>query len=210
VQVFFGLVALASVVLVAVLAWNWSRFEAVRSAQPGDFGAVDDFISAEDLLGATAGAGTLLALVLFVLLIIWMWQAHRVSDQFQPLGRRWGVGWTIGGWFIPLANLVIPKLVMNEIQRTAIAPLRDGKLKDDWQREDETLACDLWWFAWVVGVIAIRVGASMANNVDDPLMDSNVVVGSYAVRMLGAAAVAIGAVAGIRLVEEVRRGFEDS
>jgi hypothetical protein len=47
--------------------------------------------------------------------ITWMFLARRNLERWEIGGLGWRPGWAIGGWFVPLANLVIPKLVMDAI-----------------------------------------------------------------------------------------------
>src|SRR4051812_8017205 len=61
-------------------------------------------------------------IVTFVVLVLWMYRAHKASQLLWTGQRRWRVGWTLGGWCIPLAQFVIPKLVLNEIEQIAKAP----------------------------------------------------------------------------------------
>ena len=50
----------------------------------------------------------LVALAIFVLLIIWLYRAAKNNEALGRQNPRLGPGWAIGGWFIPLANFVIP------------------------------------------------------------------------------------------------------
>jgi hypothetical protein len=55
----------------------------------------------------------LIVLATAVLFMIWQ---HGLASNAQALGGELslGPGWAIGGWFIPLANLVIPQLQMRQ------------------------------------------------------------------------------------------------
>jgi hypothetical protein len=57
-------------------------------------------------------AGCLFAEVAF---IVWLYQARRNLDRHGETGMSWRRGWTIGAWFVPLANAVIPALVVGEV-----------------------------------------------------------------------------------------------
>src|SRR5262249_5509194 len=57
------------------------------------------------------------ALVAAILFIIWMWRAAKNNEALERSQPRLGPGWAIGGWFIPLANLVIPVLVAQDLWR---------------------------------------------------------------------------------------------
>lgn len=58
-------------------------------------------------------ATTLFAGIAFV---AWLYRA-RVNLDALGVPARWRPGWAIGGWFIPLANLIIPLRVVNEVDK---------------------------------------------------------------------------------------------
>ena len=63
---------------------------------------------AADLWTGAAGFSVLAGLVLFILLMVWGNQAYRSLSRTGAGGRSWS-GWAVGGWFIPLASMVIPR-----------------------------------------------------------------------------------------------------
>jgi hypothetical protein len=120
--------------------------------------------TADDLVGAAAGLMALCSLVIFVLLVIWMW---RVAKNAELLGRtnpRFGPGWTIGGWFIPLANLVIPVLVMQDLWRGS----NPAVVRDDpgWRRAAGSALVGWWWATYLLA--SARFGGGQdADTIDD-------------------------------------------
>ncbi len=66
-----------------------------------------ELFDADDAVAATGGLHLLTALALVVVFIIWQ---YRHAKNAETLGVRGGLGpgWAIGGWFIPLANFVLP------------------------------------------------------------------------------------------------------
>jgi hypothetical protein len=80
----------------------------------------------------------LLLLVTGILFICWLYQAHG-----RPLAERsalrMGRGWSIGGWFVPLANYVIPYRVVQGVNAATTRP----------PRGDSGLIIG-WWAGWVV------------------------------------------------------------
>ncbi len=52
-----------------------------------------------------------------VLLMVWLNLAYKAGQSRGAIDRTWSSGWTVGAWFIPFANLAIPKLVVNEVDR---------------------------------------------------------------------------------------------
>jgi hypothetical protein len=91
------------------------------------------------------------------LTIVWWYRAYRSVEAKGPTGLSWSPRWAVGGWFIPLGNAVIPKLVLNEIDR-----LSQGDIVDDsWRERSTTLLANIWWVVWVAGVVVAFVGATM-------------------------------------------------
>jgi hypothetical protein len=92
-----------------------------------------------------------------VLMIIWAYKVSQSAERLRPHGRSWGPGWAIGGWFIPLASLVIPKLVLNEAERIATAPRSGNQVVAEWRRQSTSI---LGWAWWLTYVAASLIGAS--------------------------------------------------
>ena len=90
---------------------------------------IDDFergvASFDDLTksGNAVRSATLLSLlVLGVAAIAWMTWQWRVATNLETLGRadrRWGPGWSVGGWLIPIVNLVMPGIVLRKLWRAS-------------------------------------------------------------------------------------------
>ncbi len=88
---------------------------------------------------------------ILVVLIIWTFKSHRAAGLLQPQDRRWGIGWTIGAWFIPIATYVVPFLVIRETEAIASAPRHAGKVIQNWRDYPRPSALGVWW--WVLFVV---------------------------------------------------------
>jgi Domain of unknown function (DUF4328) len=114
-------------VLCVVALWVLAVLSLVRAAAtPLVFAAIDRVDRSRGLAGLLDEpvllafnvmmmvyvAGAIFTEVAF---IVWLYQARRNLDRRGETGMRWGRGWTIGAWFIPLANAVIPALVVGEV-----------------------------------------------------------------------------------------------
>ena len=88
-----------------------------------------------------------------VLTIAWTVNASRAFDARGATGRRWRGGWTVGGWLIPLANFVIPKLLFNEFERMSRTPSNREPLADRWRSGLRSTLGDLWWGLWLGGIV---------------------------------------------------------
>ncbi|GLW29649.1 hypothetical protein Areg01_25890 [Actinoplanes regularis] len=97
-----------------------------------------------DGIGAAAGVGYLIAFIFtIVTFMVWL---HRASTNLWNTGHgmKWRPGWTIGGWFIPFANLVIPLLVFREVDRET--------------HDHGSGLFATWAVAWILTPILERVG----------------------------------------------------
>lgn len=115
------------------------------------------------VIGFVAGA---LSIAVAVLFIIWFYRAYK---NLVPLGApapRRSPGWTIGAWFVPFLDLVLPKLMLNEVWRGS-EPEPGG----DPAKVAIPAFHHLWWAAWVVAfLVAIGAGVDSAiSSIDSAL-----------------------------------------
>jgi len=90
--------------------------------------------------------------------IVWWYRSYQAIQRAEPVGLSWSPRWAVGGWFIPLANAVIPKLVLNEIDRVSQAAEAG---RSEWKAERLTVVANWWWALWIGGVALTFLGASM-------------------------------------------------
>lgn len=131
----------------------------------------------ERIDGMAAGAffaSTVPWLAAFTVLAAWMY----VESRAQPDGAapsRWGGAWTIAVWFVPVANLLVPRLVMAELERRRT---RDATL---W------VGGHLWWFAWLTGGASLLGGLVLSDTDDIGTLRT-----SYGLLVVGFALLAAG------------------
>ncbi len=91
-----------------------------------------------------------------------MWM-HRAFRNLPALGAQrlsWSPGWAAGGWFIPLANFVIPFLVMRELSAHA-----GGQQERPWP------LMPVWWGMWL-GASALQVASNLAAGFNRAVSDA--------------------------------------
>ena len=74
--------------------------------------------------------------------IRWLHAAYRNVDVVEPSERRYGHGWAIGSWFVPILSLWRPKQIVNDV----------------WRAGSPRIAADaspaalllVWWLAFVI------------------------------------------------------------
>jgi hypothetical protein len=110
-----------------------------------------------------AAVGIIQFLLLIVTAILFIRWFKRAYENVDALGRerRYGTGWAIGAWFVPILNLWRPKQIANDIWRAS------NERADD---EGVSPLLTLWWAAFLVAnwiyYAAARVSFS-AETVDE-------------------------------------------
>jgi hypothetical protein len=75
-----------------------------------------------------------------VLVLVWLYMANRNAHALGPEGMKYTPAWSVGWFFIPIACLFLPYLVMREIWK-ASSPSADGQ----WRRNSVSPVLGLWW-----------------------------------------------------------------
>jgi hypothetical protein len=158
-------VAMAAAVTIGVLTW-------LVPTLGGDLRTLGELPGPALLVTA---AGLIAALVGVIALMSWLYTAQsnlRVLPDARP---RWSPGWALGGWFIPLANFVIPALVLYDAARnSAPRAARRG-----------VAALVLTWWLGYTGSAVIGVANRYAGPFDEIIFDV-----LYGVRVVGVVALA--------------------
>jgi Domain of unknown function (DUF4328) len=116
---------------------------------------------------------------------------HRAYANLEPLGAeslRYGKGWAIGAWFIPILNLFRPKRMADDIWR-ASDPKRDLADGSGWRSGKVPALFAWWWGIFIVtGILenaAYRQDAAAAD-LDGLKLATITYLASNAVNIVGA------------------------
>ncbi|AGL20895.1 DUF4328 domain-containing protein [Actinoplanes sp. N902-109] len=144
-----GFALLLSIAVLALSLW-------ALIAQDIDEDSVSDILAAADDIGMLVTY--LLAGIPF---IVWL---RRAAQNLQAFGAdlTWGPGWAIGAWFIPLANVVLPLLMLSEIDRTSA-----GFVRDVARVRLNRAVYVLWAVLWTMYLVIGRNGAAVGETDDD-------------------------------------------
>ena len=79
------------------------------------------------------GVENLITLVTMIMFLVWI---HRVFVAIRESGgtTSWSPGWAVGGWFVPVANAVIPWLTVRDALKSLGKP---------------TVLAGVWWLSWL-------------------------------------------------------------
>jgi hypothetical protein len=72
--------------------------------------------------------------------LVWVYRANRNARDLGADGMRYGPGWSVGWFFVPIASLFMPYLVMREIWK-ASSPSANGQ----WRRTSVSPILGVWW-----------------------------------------------------------------
>jgi hypothetical protein len=73
---------------------------------------IQDLLDADDFVAGTTALHAFGAIALAVVLIVWQWRHAKNAEVLGVRGGLGSPGWAIGGWFIPIANFVLPGMQM--------------------------------------------------------------------------------------------------
>lgn len=139
-------------------------FSALDSAwnSNGNWQAVEDIDTA---IGIFSGLQVLIALVTFVLIIVWSYRAYSVSEALGANHRSFSSGWAIGAWFIPLANALLPRLVLRDIEKVISEQNSIGGGGSVQSSPPAALGW-IWWASYVVCNALYVIGLSTYDSLD--------------------------------------------
>jgi hypothetical protein len=115
------------------------------------YSSIDEWVRAEDLTETFLGLFYVSSIAVFVLLIIFLFRAHKSCETIWKGPRKWSRGWTVGAWFIPFANAIITPMVWVETDRIASARRHDGLVAEDWRKIAVKKMIVVWWSLYAVG-----------------------------------------------------------
>ena len=140
---------------------SWHRHGIVDRLQRGDRPGLDEVRGADVLVNGMSGLFGLLSIAILVTLIVFLWRASANTKLWQGANPRFRVGWTIGAWFIPFANLVLPAMVVQDIWH------RSPTLDPNGHRHQEpSTLIGWWWVTWIASYLLRTVGGTPGDSSD--------------------------------------------
>ncbi|WP_329195296.1 DUF4328 domain-containing protein [Streptomyces sp. NBC_01435] len=147
VVVLLTLIAVADLLAVAA-ELNVRRVIAAGIAN--DFATYDEAEAtlADNMSGSAGGLQSLLGLATAVVFIIWFRRVRLNAEVFDRSMQSMRPGWAVGAWFVPIANLVLPRRIAGGVWTASAQTSTDGS----WRSVPATVM-NLWWGAWVCSLI---------------------------------------------------------
>jgi len=140
----FGLLVLLSVVrLVAALHLHSAVTD--RGDVSGAYHSYDHWV----------GLSALVFLVSAGVFIAWFFRAYKNLRRLGVGNMRYGDGWAIGSWFVPILSLVRPKQMANDIWRGSE---RGVETSTQWRLVDVPSLVHWWWGLFLIQGFLIYFG----------------------------------------------------
>jgi hypothetical protein len=197
-----GTIAMAAVITIPFRAVHIGlihQLEHLRRVSPSEAQASTDRLNA---------LGVIEAVVMLVIVVLWLVWQFRAQSNLSALGAenlRYSPGWSVGWWFIPIANFAIPYLTVRELVKASNPEA--GAI--DWAAVRTPAIIPLWWGAWIAHIVLASAGAAVAANPDTAMLSDLatrqwLLIASNAME-IAAALLAIGLVFKVNRLQERRR-----
>jgi hypothetical protein len=148
-----ALVATAIADLVAVVL-DWRRIDLLDRMGGGGDVTLSEADASDRLQLVIAIVQLSLIAVTAFLFIRWFWRAY-LNVEALGAARRFGTGWAIGSWFVPVLSVWRPKQIANDLWYTS--NVRDPTESSPSGRSSPLLTW--WWLAFLVST-GITAGPS--------------------------------------------------
>jgi len=160
----------------------WVVYELFDSLMP--LGLVTTVADRSWILGVLAAVAAFVA---------WLYQARRNAGRLGG-APAWASGWAVGGWFIPVAGLVIPYLVVRDVRRAGASVAQPAPV--GW-----------WWTGVLVTVLLNRLSwlydvvTSAGGRFEETTLDTRAV--AYPLWTAGTLTVVVTALLSVRVVRRI-------
>jgi hypothetical protein len=120
---------------------------------------IADVSAADDRSTFAALAQLGLYVPVIVAFLVWFSRAYRNLERLSVSGLRYGQGWSIGAWFVPILAFFRPKQIANDIWRASAAPRGS-----DWHTREVPSLIHWWWGIWIAtGLLGNISGRAYVN-----------------------------------------------
>jgi hypothetical protein len=180
VRAWIAIVVLVAIIVADLVAIGSDIAEVRLLERAGSEGISFQEADANDVRQAAIGA---VQLVLFigaaVAFIAWLRRMYENAIALAPPDPRYGAGWTIGAWFVPVWNLFRPVQLVNDVRRS-------GEPHPNWV----PLVIWSWWGLWLASLVLHNV--SLSESGDNETLDSAIAGSKWLAAADGLDALAAG------------------
>ena len=163
-------------VVIAVIAIISSmlEYQLLSDFKNGVYTSQELAVAAGEASDARQGIVGIIQVLIFVvsgiLILKWIHRANYNARQLGATDMAFTPGWSIGWYFIPIANLWKPYQAMKEIWKASSDPL-------SWKTQSVSSMLPWWWFFWIVSNMFANASFRLAMRAEEinGLIAANVV-----------------------------------
>jgi hypothetical protein len=167
-----AVVGLLALVIVANLAALWADVEQlglVTDVRDGERVSLQDLRESDDRVTTVGLLQAGAYIVCGIAFLIWYGRAYGNLERLGARGIDRSRAWAIISWFVPFANLVVPKRVMNVIWRASDPELPSVPVH--WEQNRVPAVFHWWWGLWLISSfvanVLLRDNLDTAETVDE-------------------------------------------
>lgn len=151
-QVLLGAAVAAAVLAAHAHVAQWALLDRALDGGRVSLAEIDDARREANAIGIFGLVVQLLAAITFLL---WFSRAYRNTIAMGFAAPRHGTGWAVGSWFVPIANMIVPKRVLDDIWRGSdpAFPRTFGSTKGF----SVPVLIHAWWALWLLATVGWRV-----------------------------------------------------
>ncbi len=157
VSIFLALVVVLDVV---ALVFDYMQIQMVGRVMRGEIITMAEATAIDSRQAVIGGIYLILFIITAILFCMWIHRAYRNLPSLGVDGLKYSPGWAVGGFFVPILNLVRPFQVTTEIWK-ASDPTTEINDSLAWKGASTSLLIISWWVLFLIsgflGNIMLRV-----------------------------------------------------
>jgi len=138
-----------AITLIAVLIGLYDYY--TYTTLPAGFDSNETIFPSDIAVAVVGVVQTVLLIIIGIVFLLWIYRINKNLHTLSDQQMRFSPGWSVGWYFIPIANLFKPYQVMKEIWYVS--------------QKNKTTTHSLvswWWFLWIVSAIVGRLAAKLS------------------------------------------------
>lgn len=133
------LFAISVVCLLATAVMNGNELMALKQAKDGLTTYEENYSTARAFFDLGSG---LLLIMTAVFFLVWVFRSNKNARALGTQGMKYSPGWSVGWFFVPVASIIMPGKVLQELWNAS------QYSSEDWSSKPSDRTVLLWWGLW--------------------------------------------------------------
>jgi Domain of unknown function (DUF4328)/Protein of unknown function (DUF2510) len=146
-----------SISAVAQLIADQIHIGVLNDVIDGHLPSISHYNSTVHAVHVTHAITLILECITAILFVTWFYRAYRNLVRVGISDLRFGPGWAVGGWFIPIFNLVRQKQIANDIWKASSSAETHGLAR--WREMPLWGVLNWWWGIWIAAGVLGAFGS---------------------------------------------------